>query len=416
MPPALLPADKPHRLAALHASGTVDSQPDESFDTLAQCAAQLTDCPIAVISLIDAEREWLKAVHGWDKLPVRQIPHAVSLSSHTLAGSALFEVPDTTHDPRFAHNPFVTGAPHMRAYAGEPLCVNGVNVGVLYVLHTQPHTLTSTQRDSLRRLARMASELLASRHQPPADEERTRLLDFARASGDWMWETDDQMRYTWVSSTFEAVTGLSPASMRGEPMDDSPLLDSLGEPLENGLSLHTLLTRRQAITRVISNKATPRGLLQVSRSAVPVFDPHGRFSGYRGTARDMSAHIAATRSTHGQAELLRKLSSQVPGVIFQLWLQADGEVTYTYASEASRDLLGAEPPRNNGGDTQVICRLLHPDDLPDFMPSLVAASRALVPWQREFRIIRDAQCAGSKPAPCRAHPRAARCGTGFLPT
>jgi signal transduction histidine kinase/ActR/RegA family two-component response regulator len=361
MPPAPLPADEPHRLATLHASGILDTAPEESFDTLAQCAAQLTGCPIAVISLVDAEREWFKAVHGWDDLPVREIPRAISFCNH------------------------------IRAYAGEPLCVNGAHIGALCVIDMQPRTLTEAQRDSLRRLARMASDMLARRPDaPPVDEERARLLDFARASGDWMWETDAQLRYTWVSSNFETVTGLPPAAMKGQLLADSPLLDGLGQPLGGQRRLHALLTRHQPVTRVITDKTTPRGVLQVSRSAVPVFNAQGRFSGYRGTARDVSAHIEAERRTHGQAELLRKLSSQVPGVIFQLWLQPDGSTSYTYASEASREMFGAAPPRNeNGGDVDVVCRLLHPDDAPDYMPSLVAASRALVPWQREFRIVRD---------------------------
>jgi signal transduction histidine kinase/ActR/RegA family two-component response regulator len=391
MPPAPLPADEPHRLAALHASGILDTAPEESFDTLAQCAAQLTGCPIAVISLVDAEREWFKAVHGWDELPVREIPRAISFCNHTLLEEGLFEVPDATHDPRFAHNPFVSGTPHIRAYAGEPLRVNGARIGALCVIDMQPRTLTAAQRDGLRRLARMASDMLTRRPDaPPVDEERARLLDFARASGDWMWETDAQLRYTWVSSNFEAVTGLPPTSMKGQLLADSPLLDGLGQPLGGQRRLHALLARHQPVTRVITDKSTPRGVLQVSRSAVPVFDTQGRFSGYRGTARDVSAHIEAERRTHGQAELLRKLSSQVPGVIFQLWLQPDGNTSYTYASEASREMFGAAPPRNeNGGDADVVCRLLHPDDKPDYMPSLVAASRALVPWQREFRIVRE---------------------------
>ncbi|HEX3140846.1 MAG TPA: PAS domain-containing protein, partial [Rhizobacter sp.] len=226
---------------------------------------------------------------------------------------------------------------------------------------------------------------------PPVDEERARLLDFARASGDWMWETDAQLNYTWISPTFEAVTGLSPAAMLGQRIDNSPLLDGLGQPLGDQRNLHALLARRQPLTRVITDKTTPRGVLQVSRSAVPVFDAQGRFSGYRGTARDISAHIETERRTHSQAELLRKLSSQVPGVIFQLWLQPDGTTSYTYASEASREMFGAAPPHTSedGGDRDAVCRLLHPDDAPDYMPSLIAASQALVPWQREFRIVRD---------------------------
>ncbi|HET7793144.1 MAG TPA: ATP-binding protein [Rhizobacter sp.] len=391
MPPASLPADEHHRLATLQASGLLDSEPEESFDTLAQCAAQLTGCPIAVISLIDADREWFKAVHGWDELPVREIPRAISFCNHALAADSLFEVADAARDPRFAHNPFVTGTPHVRAYAGEPLRVNGATLGALCVIDTHARTLTEAQRDSLRRLARLASELLAQRlGTPPVDEEHARLLDFARASGDWMWETDAQLRYTWVSPNFETVTGLSPAAMKGQLLADSPLLDGLGQPLGGQRNLHMLLRRHQPVTRVITDKTTPRGVLQVSRSAVPVFDAQGRFCGFRGTARDVSAHIAAERRTHGQAELLRKLTAQVPGVIYQLWLQPDGSTSYTYASEASRELFGAAPPRNDdGGDCDVVCRLLHPDDQPGYMPSLVAASRTLVPWQREFRIVRD---------------------------
>ncbi len=391
MPPAPLPADEPHRLAALQASGLLDSAPEESFDALALCAAQLTGCPLAVIGLVDAQREWFKAVHGWDDLPVREIPRAISFCSHTLLTEGLFEVPDATRDPRFASNPFVTGMPHIRSYAGEPLYLNGLQIGALCVIDFRPRTLNAEQRDGLRRLAGVVSDLLLSRHRkPPAEGERARLLDFARASGDWMWETDAQLRYTWISSTFEALTGVAPQSMMGRPIADSPLLDNLGAPLGGGRTIHALLQQHQPITRVITDKLTPRGTLQVSRSAVPVFDAQGHFTGYRGTARDVSAHIAAERRTHGQAELLRKLSSQVPGVIFQLWLRPDGSASYTYASDASREMFGAEPPRNDdSADNDAVVRLLHSDDVPDYLPSLVAASRALVPWHREFRIVRD---------------------------
>ncbi|MBC7956364.1 MAG: response regulator [Cytophagales bacterium] len=391
MPPAPSLADESHRLATLHASGILDSPAEESFDAITQCAAQLTGCPIAVLSLVDSQREWFKSVHGWDELPVREIPRAISFCNHTLASKGLFEVPDTARDPRFAHNPFVTGVPHVRAYAGEPLCVDGAHLGALCVIDTRPRTLSEAERTGLRGLARVASELLASRRRAtPVDDEHARLLDFARSSGDWMWETDAELRYTWISSPFETVTGVSPAAMKGQQIADSPLLDSLGHPLGRGRSIHALLRRHQAITRVIADKLTPRGTLQVSRSAVPVFDAQGLFCGYRGTARDVSAHIAAERRTHGQAELLRKLSSQVPGVIFQLWLHPDGSTSYTYASDASRELFGVEPPRNgDGGDKDVVCRMLYPDEVPDFMPSLVAASRSLTPWQREFRIVRN---------------------------
>ena len=79
----------------------------------------------------------------------------------------------------------------------------------------------------------------------------------------------------------------------------------------------------------------------------------GRFLGYRGTARDMSARVASERNAHAhaQAELLRKLSSQVPGVIFQMRLLPDASLHYLYASDACRAMYGAEPPcGGDGGD------------------------------------------------------------------
>ncbi len=393
MPPAPLPADETLRLARLHETGILDTAPEDGFDALARCAAELCESPIAAISLLDAQREWFKAVHGWEGLPVREIPRAISFCQHTVREEGVFEIPDAAHDLRFAHNPFVTGMPHVRAYAGAPLVLDGQVLGALCVIDSRPRTLSESQRAGLAQLARVASSLLrVPRVHAPADDERNRLLDFARASGDWMWETDASLRYTWVSSTFEAVTGLSPVAVRGQLLEDAPLLDGLGQPLGAGRTLHGLLARGKPITRVITDKDTPRGQLQISRSAVPVFDSAGRFTGYRGTARDVSARIAAERHTHAQSELLRKLSSQVPGVIFQLWLQPDGTPFYTYASDASRDMFRAEPPRDgNGGDREVVCRMLHPDDAVDFMPSLLAASKALRPWQREFRILRNGE-------------------------
>lgn len=386
--------DESHRLATLRDSGILDSAPEESFDAIAQCAAQVTGSPMAAISLIDEQREWLKAVHGWSGLPVREIPRAISFCTHALAANGFFEIPDTSADTRFANNPFVTGAPHVAAYACEPIRVAGVTLGLLCVFDKRPRSLNLEQRAALASLARLASNSIHTRHGGlPADDERSRLLDFARASGDWMWETDADLRYTWVSGAFEAVTGLSPTSMKTHLIDDAPLLDRLGEPLGGPHpNLHGLLMRRQPITRVLTNKLTPKGVMQISRSAVPFFDAQGNFRGYRGTARDVSAIIATERRTHAQAELLNKLSSQVPGVIFQLKMADDGSSHYTYVSEASRDLFGAEPPHDQDDQhplDDLMSRLLHPDDAADHIPSMLSAGRTLAPWHREFRIIRN---------------------------
>ncbi|HJV96480.1 MAG TPA: PAS domain-containing protein, partial [Albitalea sp.] len=177
------------------------------------------------------------------------------------------------------------------------------------------------------------------------DEER-RLLDFGRASGDWMWEIDDGLIYRWVSGTVEPVTGIVAETLIGRPInDDLPLLDAHGEPESPHRRFGELLRRHEPISRAVTEKHTPRGLLYVSRSAVPVFDASGAFKGYRGTARDVSAQVETARRARAQDALLRQLSSQLPGVIFQLQMDADGVLRYPYASDGMRELFGVEPPQ-----------------------------------------------------------------------
>jgi len=216
-----------------------------------------------------------------------------------------------------------------------------------------------------------------------------RLLDFGRASGDWMWETDEQLRTTWVSAEFEPATGLSPQDVVGRPMADAPLLDARGMVRSQRGSLGELMQRRAPFSRAVTAKQTPHGLLYISRSAVPVFDNAGHFSGYRGTARDVSAQVEAVRRSRRHDTMLRKLSSQMPGVIFQFQMDADGRYSYPYASEGLREMFGVEMPLDVvGGDASLPLRVLHAEDRPGFVDSIRESARLLCPWQREYRIVR----------------------------
>jgi PAS domain S-box-containing protein len=389
------PIDESHRLAGLRALGVPDTGPEECFDTLAGFAARLTGCPIAVLSLVDEQRRWfMKSAHG---VPAGDTTlHDLSMHAAGLhPDDGLLEIPDLTLDPRIAAAAEKTDArPPPRLHASVLLKVDRLTVGQLCVIDVHPRALTPEQRKSLLCLGGMATELVRGRERRVLlDEERLRLLDFARSSGDWMWETDADLRYTWVSGTFEAITGQQPTSVYGQQIADSPLLDPLGQPFGEGRTFHALLQQRQHITRVITDKRTPLGTLQISRSAVPVFDARGRFIGYRGTARDVSAYIASERHTHGQAELLRKLSSQAPGVIFQFRLMPDRSMQYLYASDACRDMFGMAPPRDgaphDGNESAEACRALHPGDRSGFVRSLFRAASKMAPWHREFRTLRD---------------------------
>lgn len=165
-----IPADAPDypvppteaaRLLALDASGLVDTPAEAAFDRLTWLASEMTDAPMALISLLTAERQWFKSRVGVD---VAQTPRAWAFCSHVILQQGLFAVEDALSDPRFRDNPLVTGAPHIRFYAGFPLLgANNQPMGTLCVLDTEPRKLREREVRALRELTDLASEEIKRR-------------------------------------------------------------------------------------------------------------------------------------------------------------------------------------------------------------------------------------------------------------
>ena len=160
---APLPSNEADRLAALRALAILDTPAEPTFDDLTRLAATLCGTPIGLVSLVDGERQWFKSRHGLD---ATETPRDVAFCTHAILGGDFFEIPDATADERFADNPLVLGPPDIRFYAGVPLNLPcGQNVGTLCVIDTTPRTLTDTQRDTLRVLARQVVAQLQLRQQ-----------------------------------------------------------------------------------------------------------------------------------------------------------------------------------------------------------------------------------------------------------
>ena len=152
MQAAPLPPNEKERLAALQSYEVLDTTCEAAFDNIATMAAELTGCPISLVSLIDGERQWFKARVGLD---ITQTPREYAFCTHAIANpSELFIVPNALHDTRFADNPLVQGGPAIRFYAGVPL-VNpqGAALGTLCVIDREPRDLSATQAQILQRLA-----------------------------------------------------------------------------------------------------------------------------------------------------------------------------------------------------------------------------------------------------------------------
>lgn len=154
---ALFPAGlyEPQRLAAVAASGLIDSQTEERFDRIVRLAAAVTDSPIALISLLTARRQWFKARVGLD---AQETPRAWAFCSHAILQNGLFVVEDAATDPRFRDNPLVVGDPRIRFYAGMPLYdESDMPMGTLCVIDREPRRLRASEVQGLRDLAEIAT-------------------------------------------------------------------------------------------------------------------------------------------------------------------------------------------------------------------------------------------------------------------
>jgi GAF domain-containing protein len=154
-------ANEAARLKALHAYHILDTDPEQAFDDLTLLASQVCGTPIALITLVDEDRQWFKSKVGID---VDETARNISFCSHAIEQPGLFVVPDTLSDGRFRDNPMVVSEPHIRFYAGAPLLTrDGDPLGTICVVDSKPRVLTDDQRAALNALRRQAESQLELR-------------------------------------------------------------------------------------------------------------------------------------------------------------------------------------------------------------------------------------------------------------
>lgn len=150
--PVPIPKEEKRRVAALHDYQILDTPPEENFDNITLLAAQICGAPIALMSLVDSDRQWFKSKVGLD---LCETARDVALCSHAIMQRDLFIIEDTAADPRFASNPLVLSDPKIRFYAGAPLITaNDAVLGTLCVIDQVPRRLTAGQTNALRALSR----------------------------------------------------------------------------------------------------------------------------------------------------------------------------------------------------------------------------------------------------------------------
>jgi GAF domain-containing protein len=145
------PANEQQRLATLRGYEILDTEPEAAFDDLTLLASYLCQTPVALISLIDADRQWFKSKVG---VSVSETSRDVAFCASAILQPDVFIVRDATQDERFAENPLVVSEPKIRFYAGATLTTNGQALGTLCVLDRVPRELSPEQLEALRALSR----------------------------------------------------------------------------------------------------------------------------------------------------------------------------------------------------------------------------------------------------------------------
>ncbi|MFV8466131.1 PAS domain S-box protein [Flavobacterium sp. LB1P62] len=214
-----IPENEIERLKALKEYSIMDSLPEKEYDSITQLASYICGVPVALITLLDEERQWFKSSVG---LGVTETPRNVSFCQHAIMSDEVYEVNNAMENETFADNPLVTGNPNIRFYAGAPLKdENGFNLGSLCVIDTEPRILTNEQKNALKLLAHQVVLLLSLRKKnTDFIKSQKEFQNFIGLSKDLVCIANVDGLFYKVNPAFTDVLGYSKAELEGKPFID----------------------------------------------------------------------------------------------------------------------------------------------------------------------------------------------------
>jgi PAS domain S-box-containing protein len=303
MIPAPTPRDESERLGALRGYEILDTDAERKFDDLTLLAKHICDTPIALLSFVDAERQWFKSKIG---LTTSQTPRAVSFCGHAIMGEDVLVVPDAAADERFADNPLVTGS-GFRFYAGAPLLTPaGQALGTLCVIDRVPRELAPEQLDSLRALARQVVAQLELRRRLAREREEakeainerdTTLQLIVSQMPAVLWSTDTNLTLTSSDGAGLRYLGHKPNQFAGVSLFD---FFRTTDPEFSPLVAH----RKALLGESVSFEVEWSGRTYASHCE-PLRNPDGTIRGVIGIALDITRQKRTERELQKSSSLLR---------------------------------------------------------------------------------------------------------------
>ncbi len=409
----VLPENESARIVAVRSLALLDTAADERFDGLARLAKKVFSTGFSALSLVDSDRVWFKSADG---LPFSETPRTLSFCAHAILQDTALIVPDASEDERFHDNP-VRIALGIRFYAGCPLTLSdGSRVGVFCIFDTAPRGLSQEEQGFLRVLADIVVMAIEG------DTARTRLMQEQQAlresesllalaiegSGTGIWDRDLQACRIDYSAGWKAIFGYDEHDLT-DLMDDSlsRVHPEDREKVEQAFQAHIdQLTESYASDFRVRCK-DGRYKWVASRGKVVARDADGVALRMIGTTSDIDAIQNMSEQLQETVDLITSLTHEVPGLVFQMQMNVNGDVYFSYASAGIADIYELTQDDVNGSDLSIRERI-HPDDLFAYEESLARSAISLTPWNLEYRVVLPRQ--GTRWRQGAAHPR--RLGSG----
>ncbi|MDP2182773.1 MAG: PAS domain-containing protein [Actinomycetota bacterium] len=371
--------DETLRLGVLHDQAVLDTPPEARFDRITAMAAAHFRVPIALVSLVDTDRQWFKSCIG---LEVRETERGWAFCDHAiqLGAHKVLVVEDATLDARFKDNPLVTGPPHIRFYAGATLTTSeGVNLGSLCVIDTEARPVPAdADLAHLRALADLVVDQIDLSRARKELEDRHRILDLGeRLSGTGYWTLNTQTGAVFWSPQVYAIHGEDPATF------NPGLGDALAFYIEEDRKLVSDLIKTRSengqgwefdaiLVRADGSRRNVRSLAEVQK------DPTGRVTGFFGVFKDLTDERQAVETAVEQERRYRLLADNVSDVIATY--SPDG--IFSYLSPSISELLGYSPEEMIGRTPYDI---MVPEDHDRVAREFRQAAKTRLPLTVEYR-------------------------------